>query len=207
MNEMTGVLVFGGPLTTCQTGIVPLSDPRDGTPRGECPTVGRDVFRSQGKFDSCSPHQRRDGRRMTMEGLFMPAWSRTTGPALQRHAEDAAALVGELHDRDPEQELVLAWLAEDLRRAQTLRTVDRERGLVARAIGLQQRDTRDGGELLTVAQSMAGAFERRNRPEFEANKRASETAKTSQKPKGANHDECTTQGAQLALFGEQDADQ
>lgn len=131
----------------------------------------------------------------------MPHWSHGPGPALQRDAEDVAALAGELHDRDPVQvELTLELLA-DLDQPQTVRTLDHERHVAAELLALQAVDCREDVELLQIGRTLAGEWERFNRAEFAAHKKGPSPVSADEGPKDQTHGNRTTSSEQLSLFG------
>lgn len=130
----------------------------------------------------------------------MTTWSLSAGPALQRQAEDVAALAGDLADRDPLQAVLICAQLVDLNRPQTARTVFREQSRLVTLAVLQQQDLRDGAELKAIGQQFAGKFERWNREQYEASKEKALQPATAEAPqRERSHHKDTTAERQLAL--------
>lgn len=135
----------------------------------------------------------------------MSLYSRTAGPALQRNAEDLAALAGERCDADPRERELLAELQRLQMYSLPVREiVHKERRILAELVALNAREDADHVEALHISRLLAGEFEALNREQYEASKKEAAGLLSTDRRQGPDTDEhqCSTGEEQLPLFQE-----
>lgn len=132
----------------------------------------------------------------------MPAYSRSEGPALQRHHEDGAALASELVAADVPERADLIRLHRALTATPfTGLALVEARHIAAKLITRDAAENARHDELLTLHRRGAGEYERRNAETFAGQEKTPRQLGTDEGPKETEHRNPSTPGAQLTLFG------
>lgn len=147
------------------------------------------------------PTERRKYRRNEMEET-MPHLSRSPGYVLQRDAEDAAALAGELVEADTPEAADIAGLCAALHaRPFTGVSLVKARRLADELLGLDTVENRRHLEERRIARRLAGETLALNTELFAAQKETPDPCTDRAPNQGTEHVNRTTSAGQLPLFG------